>query len=108
MRDKFRENFKIALPAALATAVLLGFLGDAAPVEAPDAASKWLVVPYLAVLVLALSGLNVVVVLGIGIALAGVFGFVLSPGYDWPARSEERRVGKECVSTFRSRWSPYH
>src|SRR3546814_6197319 len=25
---------------------------------------------------------------------------------DW--RSEERRVGKECVSTCRSRWSPYH
>src|SRR3546814_14702183 len=24
-----------------------------------------------------------------------------------PARSEERRVGKECVSTCRSRWSPY-
>src|SRR3546814_8592985 len=23
-------------------------------------------------------------------------------------RSEERRVGKECVSTFRSRWSPYY
>src|SRR3546814_19485488 len=23
-------------------------------------------------------------------------------------RSEERRVGKECVSPFRSRWSPYH
>src|SRR3546814_3110659 len=27
----------------------------------------------------------------------------------WPwQRSEERRVGKECVSTCRSRWSPYH
>src|SRR3546814_4228749 len=27
----------------------------------------------------------------------------------WAAgRSEERRVGKECVSTCRSRWSPYH
>src|SRR3546814_9428356 len=25
-----------------------------------------------------------------------------------PERSEERRVGKECVSTCRSRWSPYH
>src|SRR3546814_986545 len=25
-----------------------------------------------------------------------------------PTRSEERRVGKECVSTCRSRWSPYH
>src|SRR3546814_5032909 len=28
----------------------------------------------------------------------------LGPG----TRSEERRVGKECVSTCRSRWSPYH
>src|SRR3546814_7675948 len=29
--------------------------------------------------------------------------------HGWPAeRSEERRVGKECVSTCRSRWSPYH
>src|SRR3546814_5780281 len=27
--------------------------------------------------------------------------------YGW-WRSEERRVGKECVSTCRSRWSPYH
>src|SRR3546814_16196472 len=26
----------------------------------------------------------------------------------WANRSEERRVGKECVSTCRSRWSPYH
>src|SRR3546814_7158748 len=25
-----------------------------------------------------------------------------------PGRSEERRVGKECVRTCRSRWSPYH
>src|SRR3546814_9651014 len=25
-----------------------------------------------------------------------------------PNRSEERRVGKECVSTCRARWSPYH
>src|SRR3546814_16624764 len=30
---------------------------------------------------------------------------VLADGGD---RSEERRVGKECVSTCRSRWSPYH
>src|SRR3546814_4008581 len=27
---------------------------------------------------------------------------------DQRSRSEERRVGKECVSTCRSRWSPYH
>ena len=27
---------------------------------------------------------------------------------DVPTRSEERRVGKECASMCRSRWSPYH
>src|SRR3546814_14685312 len=29
-------------------------------------------------------------------------------GMLWIVRSEERRVGKECVSTFRSRWAPDH
>src|SRR3546814_7876859 len=45
---------------------------------------------------------------------------VIGPGQEWieptgahcrrarAQRSEERRVGKECVSTCRSRWSPYH
>src|SRR3546814_14449608 len=31
-----------------------------------------------------------------------------SPATCFHSRSEERRVGKECVSTCRSRWSPYH
>src|SRR3546814_13122427 len=34
----------------------------------------------------------------------GLIAFNKFTGY----RSEERRVGKECVSTCRSRWSPYH
>src|SRR3546814_2432629 len=33
-------------------------------------------------------------------------GWILGASY--LERSEERRVGKECVSTCRSRWSPYH
>src|SRR3546814_16468136 len=33
---------------------------------------------------------------------------LLSANYTFTDRSEERRVGKECVSTCRSRWSPYH
>src|SRR3546814_19641759 len=34
---------------------------------------------------------------------------ILVDGEDWTHdRSEERRVGKECVSKCRSRWSPYH
>ena len=31
-----------------------------------------------------------------------------NPGDGAAARSEERRVGKECVTQCRSRWSPYH
>src|SRR3546814_15940160 len=37
------------------------------------------------------------------LAIAGYF-----LGSQFKERSEERRVGKECVSTCRSRWTPYH
>src|SRR3546814_13210428 len=33
---------------------------------------------------------------------------LFDPAEDAVQRSEERRVGKECVSTCRSRWAPYH
>src|SRR3546814_15400804 len=38
----------------------------------------------------------------------GHHGAISNPAYDMMERSEERRVGKECVSRCRSRWSPYH
>jgi Na+/H+ antiporter NhaC len=82
MRDKFRENFLIALPAAVATLLLLAWLGEPAPVEAIEGASPWLVLPYVLVLGLALAGLDVLLVLGIGLALAGGFGLAVAPGYD--------------------------
>src|SRR3546814_18468058 len=50
-------------------------------------------------------------------AFAGDTSIFITPGYRFRAvdglmtnfhRSEERRVGKECVSTCRSRWAPYH
>ena len=44
------------------------------------------------------------------ISVRGLWGPLGAHGVVWetPCRSEERRVGKECVSTCRSRWSPYH
>src|SRR3546814_15906152 len=45
------------------------------------------------------------------LALGGTVDSDVLKGYtsdDLVHRSEERRVGKECVSTCRSRWSPYH
>ena len=41
-------------------------------------------------------------------AKASAFPAHLSGGQQQRVRSEERRVGKECTATCRSRWSPYH
>ena len=82
MRDKFRENFMIALPAALLTIVVLAVLGASAPVTGDGTASPWLALPYLLVLVLALAGIDVLVVLGLGLVLAGGFGLFLGNDYD--------------------------
>ncbi|MGL5599250.1 MAG: Na+/H+ antiporter NhaC family protein [Aeromonas sp.] len=77
MRDKFRENVKIAAPAALAVIVLYLALGStgAAPVS-PHPVELIKVLPYLLILGLALAGVNVFVVLGVGILAAGAVGMI--------------------------------
>jgi len=76
MRDKFRTNFWIVLPAAIVTVIALAFVSGAG--EAVDAkAFEWYkLVPYLAVIVLALFGMNVILVLLSGTLLAGVIGML--------------------------------
>lgn len=68
MRDKFRANFKIALPAAVATLVLILIAGSSnlAQIDIPQY-NLLLLVPYILVLVGGISGLNVFVVLLAGI-----------------------------------------
>ena len=77
MKDKFRVNFWIVLPAALLTSVIFGMLtwGEAAPITHSDY-SLLKVVPYLIVIVLALMGMNVFFVLTLGITLAGAVGLI--------------------------------
>ncbi len=82
MRDKFRENLRIAAPAALVTVLLLATMGESSPVPPSEStASPWLVLPYLLVLVLAVAGIDVVLVLGIGIVAAGLAGLGMAPEY---------------------------
>src|SRR3546814_4017890 len=45
---------------------------------------------------------------GMGSGASRAWRAALAASTDWERRSEERRVGKECVSTCRSRWSPNH
>lgn len=97
LREKFHANLKLALPAALLTLVLLGLLGETAPVETPDVVSPWLIVPYLVVLGLALMGLDVILVLGIGLVLAGVFGGLFAPDFGVAAYAGDIWAGFESM-----------
>ncbi|WP_410207710.1 Na+/H+ antiporter NhaC family protein [Fusobacterium sp.] len=76
MKDKFRINLYIAIPAAVITVILLLIFG------APDKITQLgilqfnviKVIPYIAVLILAVSGINVFIVLTLGIIIAGAIG----------------------------------
>ena len=77
MNDKFKANIYLAAPAALIVLLLYVFLGR--NVEAPTDVPllEWYkVIPYIAVLVLAVCGLNVLAVLLVGIVLAGAIGIM--------------------------------
>jgi Na+/H+ antiporter NhaC len=74
MRDKFRMNFKIALPAALIALVWLFFQGSEAQINEIGDYDVVMILPYVAVLVLAVLGVNVLLVLMTGILLAGLLG----------------------------------
>jgi Na+/H+ antiporter NhaC len=97
VRDKFRENLKIALPAAALTLIVLAVVGDASPVAQMEQASPWLVLPYVLVLVLALIGLDVLVVLSIGLVVAGLSGYLIGQDYGVADFGNDIYAGFESV-----------
>ncbi|KAF1717476.1 sodium:proton antiporter [Pseudoxanthomonas yeongjuensis] len=97
VRDKFRENLKIALPAAALTLVVLAMVGDASPVVQMEQASPWLVLPYVLVLVLAVIGLDVLVVLSIGLVVAGLSGYFIGQDYGVADFGNDIYAGFESV-----------
>lgn len=73
MRDKFRENFKLVLPAAVVTAVIFFVLTMGSDYQSSGGITGSMVlriVPYLFVLIGALAGLNVILLLAAGTALS--------------------------------------
>lgn len=75
MKDKFKENFFIALPAAILTIVILtifALVGENSSNYTPSAVNVWLLIPYLLVLVGGIAGINVFVVLLTGVITAVV------------------------------------
>lgn len=78
MRDKFRTNFIIVAPAALITLALYVFTHSQQIEYTPsaDAAPWYTILPYILVLITAFMGVNVLVVLTIGILSSGLIGLV--------------------------------
>ncbi|MBO5679251.1 MAG: Na+/H+ antiporter NhaC family protein [Bacteroidaceae bacterium] len=75
MNDKFKANIYLAAPAAIIALIIYVILGRNVEAPADVPLFEWYkVIPYVAVLVLALVGLNVLAVLTIGILLAGGIG----------------------------------
>lgn len=80
MKDKFKVNFKFAIPAALICIVIYGLIGTSIPHQLSADVSVVGLIPYVTILVLALMGVNVFVVLIVGIILAAFIG-MLANGY---------------------------
>lgn len=80
MKDKFKINFKFAVPAAIICLIIFATLGQSINYEMTNDAAFIGLIPYIVILVLALSGVNVFVVLTLGIVLAAVIG-MLTNGY---------------------------
>ena len=84
MRDKFRVNLGIVLPAALIALVVYLLRGiDLPEPKFVEPGSFWLMLPYLLVLISALAGVNVLVVLGIGILSSGLIGVLTGAIAPW-------------------------
>lgn len=78
MSDKFKVNFKIVLPGAIITIIILFFLTNGIFIDHTKNYDYNLikVIPYLLVLILALVGINVIIVLIGGTVLAGIIGLI--------------------------------
>ena len=80
MKDKFKENFWIALPAAVLTIVILlvfALVNNDVNSYVPESVNLWLLIPYVIVLVGGVLGVNVFIVLLVGIFSAVVVKFII-------------------------------
>ena len=82
MNDKFKVNIRIALPIAILTGIIYVLIGSGVGSGYETGPIEWVkVLPYLVVLITAICGVNVMMVLIVGIILSGIVG-LLTGGFD--------------------------
>lgn len=97
MKDKFRANFLIALPAAIITFIIYAIVGGTGKVKGDLSYNIIDVIPYLFVLIAAIAGMNVMLVLLSGIVMTGILGMIQGKiqFFEWTSK-----VGEGMESTF--------
>lgn len=96
MKDKFRTNIRIVAPVALLMLIIYFFLGkQATTLTHINEVNFWLVLPYLAVVILAICGMNVLLTLSIGTLLTGIIGIAFHSYsiFGWLAAMNEGMMG---------------
>ena len=81
LKDKFRVNIWIALPAAIVTVCIYMLNSHSSQAIEYKDYNLWLISPYVAVFFLAFTRLHVLAVLTIGIVLSGVMGLIETPAF---------------------------
>lgn len=81
LRDKFRVNVWIAVPASIISLIIYMMISSGSQTVAFTDFNAWLILPYAAVFVLAFSRLHVLAILSIGIVLSGLMGFIIQPEF---------------------------
>lgn len=81
LRDKFKVNVWIAVPAAIITLIVYMMFNHDAQVVQYQSYNFWLILPYIAVFVLAFTRLHVLAVLTVGIVFSGLVGIVVQADF---------------------------
>lgn len=81
LRDKFKVNVWIAVPASIVTLIIYVLTSQSANSIEHTSFNAWLILPYIAVFILAFTRLHVLAVLTLGVVLSGLMGFLIKPDF---------------------------
>lgn len=82
LRDKFKVNVWIAVPASIVSLIIYLMISQGSQAVEYKTFDVWLILPYVAVFILAFSRLHVLAVLALGVVLSGLIGLIQQPDFN--------------------------
>ena len=82
LRDKFKVNVWIAVPASIVSLIIYLMISQGSQAVEYKTFDAWLILPYVAVFILAFSRLHVLAVLALGVVLSGLIGLIQQPDFN--------------------------